>query len=225
MCHGVCPDAYLKQHIKAVEQKTKKKADNILFRDPNYGTNNFVFSLYQNDTPFYHAPVYDRDVYQLGYHCALSYRENCYQCAYATPERLGDLTVSDFSGLGREAPFERDSESYSCVIVSTPKGQAMLDALYAQERINYQLRPSNEAFMYERQLQSPSRPHLKRDVFLREYLKCRDFDVAARTALRKDIAKNQLIKFLRLKQLRQVIAGILPTTVKQSIRKVIKHGK
>lgn len=225
VCHGVSPQAYLEQHIAAIENKKQVKADKVFFRDPAYGTNRFVFSLYKNATNLYHAPVHEKDVYQLGYHKALIYRENCYHCAYATPERVGDLTVADFSGLGRVAPFERDSGSYSCVIVSSPKGQMLLDALCSAGKLKCQKRPAEEAFAYERQLRAPSVPHPNRGVFLGEYKKCRNFDAAAQKALQKDIFKNQFVVFFRLKQLRQAIAGVLPRGIKQNIKKVMKHGK
>lgn len=225
VCHGVSPEAYLKQHIASIEDRKRAKADKVFFRDPNYGTNNFVFSIYQNTTNIYHAPVHEKDVYQLGYHKSLIYRENCYHCAYATPERLGDLSVADFSGLGREAPFERDSGSYSCVIVSSQKGQMLLDALCNAGRIKCQMRPSEEAFAYERQLRTPSVPHPNRGFFLEEYKKHGKFGVAAQKALQKDIVKNWLVGFFRLKQLRQAIAGVLPKGIKQNVKKVMKNGK
>ncbi len=118
ICHGVCPSEYLQQHIVAVEKKKGIKADEMSFRDPQFGTGNYMFTVRQQGKLIYCAPVHAADAYQLGYHKALSYRENCYHCLYAKPERLGDLTISDFSGLGRLAPFEGSKESVSCVIVS-----------------------------------------------------------------------------------------------------------
>ena len=225
VCHGVCPEAYLRQHVATIEKRTKKKADRLFFRDPEYGTGRFVFTLYSGMTRIYHAAVHKRDVYQIGYHRALLYRENCYHCIYATPERLGDLTVADFSGLGREAPFERDSGAYSCVIVSSKKGQELLNALHSEGKLDYQLRPSSEAFTYERQLRAPSIPHKKRNVFLAAYEKTRNFEESARRALRLDIVKNDFVNFFKVEQVRQVIVRLLPKGIKQFIKKVIKHGK
>ncbi len=225
VCHGVCPEEYLNQHVAAIEKKTKQKADKLFFRDPEYGTGNYVFALYNGMTRIYHAAVHKRDVYQIGYHRALCYRENCYHCIYATSERLGDLTVADFSGLGREAPFERDSGAYSCVIVSSEKGQELLNALRNEGKMDYQLRPAREAFAYERQLQAPSVPHKKRNIFLEKYQKSKNFEESASCALQLDIVKNDLANFFKVEQVRQVIARMLPKGVKQFIKKVIKHGK
>ncbi|MBQ3252737.1 MAG: Coenzyme F420 hydrogenase/dehydrogenase, beta subunit C-terminal domain [Oscillospiraceae bacterium] len=222
VCHGVCPDTYLKQHVACIEKKRKKRADALFFRDPRYATNQFVFSLYQNEKPFYHAKVHANDVYQLGYHKALSYRENCYHCAYATKQRLGDMTVSDFSGLGRLAPFEYPRDSVSCMIVSSEKGEKLLSALISENRILCHQRPSGEAFDYEKQLRAPSVPHAGRQVFIQHYLNSGDYVSSARRALKRDIAKNNIVNGLHIPLIKKRLSGILPKNIKKWIRNVIK---
>lgn len=222
VCHGVCPDTYLKQHIVRIEKKYRKKADALFFRDPKYGTDQFVFSVCEGGKPFYHAKVYANDVYQLGYHKALSYRENCYHCAYATNQRLGDMTISDFSGLGRLAPFTYPRDSVSCVIVSSEKGEKVLKALASEERIVCLQRPSSEAFDYEKQLRTPSVPHAGRQVFIQHYLNSGDYVSSARRALKRDIAKNNIVNGLCIPQIKKRLSDALPGSIKKWIRNVIR---
>ena len=62
----------------------------------------FVFSLFdRKGEKIYSRPVLSEDVYQVGYHKALIYRENCYACLYAGEDRCGDLTISDYKGIGK----------------------------------------------------------------------------------------------------------------------------
>ena len=222
ICHGVCPSDYLQQHIEKIEKKKKAKAQSICFRDPEFGTNRFMFTVRDAEGIFYKTPVHAGDTYQLGYHKSLIYRENCYHCIYAEAQRLGDLTVADFSGLGRVEPFTDVKKSVSCVIVSSPKGAELLQELQAEERLICQIRPSQEAFSYERQLKAPSVPHKKRKRFEQEYKKHGMYEKAAYAALRWDIARNCLSRFLGIAKIRRAISKVIPKNLKSLLRKVIK---
>ncbi|MBQ8797854.1 MAG: Coenzyme F420 hydrogenase/dehydrogenase, beta subunit C-terminal domain [Oscillospiraceae bacterium] len=222
VCHGVCPPEYLQQHITAITEKKNKRAETVYFRDPQFGTNQFVFSLHEKDRCFYHAPVHADDVYQLGYHKALTYRENCYHCNYAHAERLGDLTIADFGGLGRLQPFTEKRESVSCVIVSSPAGEALLNALKEHGFLTCRERPVQEAFSYEKQLKHASVPHERRESFLQLYRQSGQYEMAAKGALRKDISKNRIRRLLCIDQIRKGLSKWTPKKLKTAIRKVIK---
>lgn len=222
ICHGVCPSQYLEQHITTVTERKKKQADEVLFRDPQFGTNQFVFSLYEKDHCFYHAPVHSDDVYQLGYHKALTYRENCYHCNYARAERLGDMTIADFSGLGRKKPFNGKRDSVSCVIVSSQDGEELIKNLQAEGFLTCDSRPAEEAFVYEKQLRKPSVSHENRQLFLQIYGQNKNFDKAAKRALRQDILKNNLRRVFRIEQLKSGVSGLMPKKIKALVRKVIR---
>ena len=222
ICHGVCPSEYLQQHIAAIEKKKKTKADAVFFRDPQFGTKQYFFTVRHNDQILYRAPVTAGDVYQLGYHKSLIYRENCYHCRYATPERLGDVTVADFSGLGSLAPFEGSKDSVSCVIVSSPKGAQLMQVLQEAGKLICQERPAQEAFAYEHQLKAPSVPHKNREIFARQYKAHGQYRKAALAALRLDIAWNRLKRFFGIDKIRRGISKAVPKKLKTWIRKVIK---
>lgn len=222
VCHGVCPSEYLQQHIAAIEKKRHVKADAVSFRDPQFGTSRYMFTVRQCEQLAYHALVDEGDVYQLGYHRSLSYRENCYNCIYARPERFGDMTISDFSGLGAIEPFGESKDSVSCVIVSSVVGERLLNQLCAEGMLVCQSRPSQEAFNYERQLKKPSKPHKNREKFVAEYVKTGLYDSAAAKALRGDIIKNQMRRLFCVDKIRQGVSKVVPKNLKTLIRKVIK---
>ena len=67
-------------------------------------------------------------------HNATIYRPNCYSCMYAGPNRCGDLTIGDFTGLGRVASVdgnlaEMKYQGISCVLCNSEKGQKFLAQL------------------------------------------------------------------------------------------------
>ena len=223
VCHGVCPAAYLDQHIAAMEQRADQKATAVHFRDPKFGTGKFVFSLYDGENMFYDRGVYRNDVYQIGYHKALTYRENCYSCKYATLNRIGDMTLSDFSGLGRLAPFTHERKSVSCVMVSSSAGDALLDALAKVEMIQAEQCPCEEAFRYEKMLSHPSVPHKAIDIFRREYENSQNFEASAHAAVKKDICKNMLCYYLRVDEVKRIIAKCVPKRAKKFLKKLVKR--
>lgn len=185
ICHGLAPAEYLEQHINYIEKKRRIKSRYMNFRDPEFNTSTYTFTLRdQEGKCFYKKRVQANDNYQLGYHKGLIYRENCYSCVYARKERISDLTIGDFSGLGRCASFSYDRENTSCILQNSDKGAGLLYELTGF--VSLHERPEQEAYKYEKQLQSPSARHYMRAVFEREYIANGDFTSASDKALRNE---------------------------------------
>ena len=155
VCHGTTPTAYLQQHIKKLEQKLGQSAVKMYFRDPYTFTFTFTFTLYNaRGECFYAKRTKDGDTYQYGYHRAVSYRENCYQCPFACEKRTGDLSLADYPGLGRIVPFPHKREFFNCVLVNTSKGKDWFKKAIDNATITAYARPIEEAVKYNRQLRT-----------------------------------------------------------------------
>lgn len=206
ICHGMPPATYLEQHIKSIEDKKKEYTCQLFFRDPKYYTYTFTFTLKNNNgKEFYNKKVLTRDNYQLGYHRALIYRENCYSCNYAREERISDLTIGDFSGLGRFAPFEYDKHNVSCILENTDKGSALLKKLNGA--LSMFERPACEAFEVEWQLKSPSVKHSRRSIFEKVYRKTRNYELASNIALKEE--KKKAVKTAIILKIKVFLYNIL----------------
>lgn len=206
ICHGMPPATYLEQHIKSIEDKKKEYTCQLFFRDPKYYTYTFTFTLKNNNgKEFYNKKVLTHDNYQLGYHRALIYRENCYSCNYAREERISDLTIGDFSGLGRFAPFEYDKHNVSCILENTDKGSALLKKLNGA--LSMFERPACEAFEVEKQLKSPSVKHSRRSIFEKVYRKTRNYELASNIALKEE--KKKAVKTAIILKIKVFLYNIL----------------
>lgn len=206
ICHGMPPATYLEQHIKSIEDKKKEYTHQLFFRDPKYYTYTFTFTLKNiKGKEFYNKKVLTRDNYQLGYHRALIYRENCYSCNYARKERISDLTIGDFSGLGRFAPFEYDKHNVSCILENTDKGAALLKKL--KGILSMYERPACEAFEVEKQLKLPSAKHNGRYCFEQVYNKTHDYVKASNAALKDE--KSKAVKAATVLNIKMFIYNIL----------------
>ena len=166
VCHGVVNQRYLDQHIAFIEQKYQKKAKVLSFRDPDYQTFNYYLTcIDEHGSIFYAKRTMHGDRYQYGYHRMIAYRENCYRCKYASSERLSDITLSDYKGLGSMAPCSFDEKSVSSVIVHTEKGNRLFQDVIEQGRVFVEKRPTNEPIKGDPQLQYPSQKGTGRKVF------------------------------------------------------------
>lgn len=206
ICHGMPPASYLQQHVKSIEASLGEQANLVCFRDPKYGTHTFSFTLKnRSGKEFYKKKVLSRDNYQLGYHRALIYRENCYHCSYARKDRISDLTIGDFSGLGKYEPICYDKLNVSCILQNTEKGAELLSNM--DNSVTLHERPMREAFDVEAQLKAPSLKHSGRVIFEETYRITRNFKVACDKALKGE--KRKSIKLLIYRTIKVVIYNIL----------------
>lgn len=84
------------------------------------------------------------------------FRPCCYSCAYTTLERVGDITIADFWGIGENAPFPYDtSKGCSLVLPNSKKGQAVFEAI--SSNLYFEQREWAEALKYNHQLYQQSR--------------------------------------------------------------------
>lgn len=80
-----------------------------------------------------------QDAFLKGY----LHRPNCYNCPYSSIERVGDITVADFWGIGKYKPIAEDyRKGCSMVSVNSFKGQKLFNLI--QNRIFFENRDIQE---------------------------------------------------------------------------------
>lgn len=187
VCHGTTPFSYLRQHIYILSKQSGKKASRMSFRDPEAYTYTFTFTLYdENGKCFYSKRTKDGDTYQFGYHRGVTYRENCYHCRFAKPERNADVTIADYHGLGLCAPCNYNDKNVSLILINTNRGQSFIKELINDKRIHAEQRPLEEPFKGEAQLRHPSTKNKYRQMFEKQISGCNgDFEKAIRYPQRR----------------------------------------
>lgn len=178
VCHGTPPQQMLWEHISQICPGLSNAW--LSFRQDN----SFIFRLTTDGKEVYRK-VGRTDTYLAAFLEGLNYREACYHCSFAKQERVSDLTICDFWGLGTELPFAHPyTGSVSAVLVNTPKGRSffegMRDALFVEER------PVSEAVNGNAQLKAPTIRHPDRDRFEALY-HSKGFDGAVGEVLRKEM--------------------------------------
>lgn len=204
VCHGTPSHQLLREHIK--DKFNVEIATALSFRQDN----EFVFSLKNSQKDIY-TKVGRTDSYLAAFLEGLDYRPSCYQCTYASNERISDLTICDFWGLGQKIPFKHPyTGAISAVLVNTDKGAEFFEkcktAFFVEER------PVAEALEGNAQLNHPTTPHPKREMFEKLYLE-KGFDKAVEEILKYKMHEEK--KKLRKQELRRKLREISGIFIKK----------
>ena len=203
VCHGTTPQSYLIQHVQCIEKRCGEMASYVSFRDPAFSTDTFTFSLYNAaGHRFYSKRTKDGDGYQVGYHRMISYRENCYHCPFAKEQRISDLTISDYKGLGALAPtLIVDNRNISSVLVFTEKGHSIIKNIKKTGAIIAEERPVKEPIQGDGQLRHPAKKAIERKIFERRILSCHgDFERAISLVVFYVFGREYLYKVMNAPQ-------------------------
>lgn len=219
VCHGTTPEQFLGEHIEHIEKKKKKKAIHVEFRDPEEKTSSFTFSLKDAEHTFYKRRVKANDVYQIGYHAGITYRDNCYSCQFATRKRQGDITLADFSYVGSYEFCSYSNENVSCVLINSKKGESLFSELCSTDRIFYEKRPIEEEVTTEKQLNYPTRVPREREKFLKEIKSNNGFEKAMKYAARKIMIVNTVKNITHIEKIKQIMSEKLPPNVKKVLKR------
>ena len=183
ICHGTPPMEYLLQHT-ATKVK-EKKWDKVTFR----GERNFYLTIYSQEKPIY-SQKSNRDLYFRAFLDGLTYRDNCYSCPYARPERCSDVTLGDFWGLDRTKLSMEMAGRISVVLANTEKGKELVERC-RQEIVMEEFPFETAVNPKQGNLQYPSKRHADRAVFEDVYKK-KGFDAAVQaTSIGATIKKEK----------------------------------
>lgn len=151
ICHGVPSQKMLHDHIKHVAKG--QKIQRISFRKGNSFIISFKALNFSHNADVWEEPY--KDLYMKGFMDGMTYRSSCYQCSFACPSRVSDMTIGDFWGLKNAELLPKESkDGISLLLPMTDKG---LNLIHAVENNMYICERSvDEAVNGNTQLRHPS---------------------------------------------------------------------
>lgn len=169
LCHGVCPTSYFMDEVSYLKKKYHiEKLTSIRFRD-NDG-HNFKWTMWNGGKLLFNRAAYC-SYYFAGFLNGLLLRENCYSCHYAQPERVGDISIGDFIGLGDKEPFAFPTKNVSVVVLNTDKGENFYTQMSTStSELQNIPRQYAERLQYPYSLKKTFPKHTKYDLFRQDYL-------------------------------------------------------
>lgn len=124
VCHGVPSNNLLKKEILKVTKGIEP--DNVIFRK----NSQYLMSFEKNGREIYKNSLFKQRYNNLYYNAffdGFTFRDSCYECPYACPERLSDLTIGDFWGVDADGDLPIKHENGCSLLLScNDKGKKLL---------------------------------------------------------------------------------------------------
>lgn len=185
VCHGAPPYEFLQSHLRS---KGVDMADvgSITFR----GKRDFCTSAYSgNGEIIYSSPQYF-DAYFTAFMRGIFYRPSCYECRFARPQRVSDITVGDFWGAP-SGILGGYKGKISLMLINSPKGADVFSQI--KLRCRHEQRPIEEAVAGNSQLRHPTPRSVESDIFHNVYESTRSLEAALKAAgIYKVVRRNRL---------------------------------
>lgn len=184
ICHGVPSQKILNDHIKNLFH-VKERFFDISFRDSEG-----YFLTLKGENKILYRKGFPQDKYLTGFQYGLFHRDCCYQCHYASPGRISDITIGDFWGLG-ETKYPK--KKVSVILCNTSKGKELIESV--KNKLFLEERSVEEAICGNAQLQQPSKKHEFYNLFHKLYPKY-GYNIAINLSLMKFYIKHFVYELL-----------------------------
>lgn len=166
ICHGVPSNKWLRNYITENLKINKNEVSKVSFRSSN-AYSLCIFNnrklIYKSESLWTHR--YE-DLYLDTFIDGFTFRDSCYNCHYAKPERISDICIGDFWGLGKEIDdnyIPKHTYGISCVLPITKKGEDLISAV--NNKLNIYERPISEAINGNDQLRHPKNMNWRIEIF------------------------------------------------------------
>lgn len=168
LCHGAPSQDLFDKYLHHMQKKHKSKIISINQRDKSKPWNPLITKRirvdFENKTLICSE---DFDPYMSFYIREFAYRDACYKCKYVGTERIGDLILGDFGGLGIiEKCSLNVANGVSLLLVNTKKGREMLEKI---DEIQMEKRNLNEVTKLNSCLRSHVKEPTIRAAFVEDY--------------------------------------------------------
>ncbi len=192
ICHGVPNNMMWQEFLRWNERKYKGKLTDAKFRDKSYGWKPHFESVTidgkKHKTKRFALMFYENDFL----------RPSCYECKYASLDRVADFTLGDFWGLKRQHKDFVDKIGCSLFLINTERGKE----LFSKIEDKFILRETNvvKASYPNPNLRFPTPRPVNREYFWSLYRKY-DFDKVMRIYNRKLFVSRVRNKLKKIKNM------------------------
>lgn len=178
VCHGVPSPKAWQSYLQYQARQAASPVVGAAFRDKSFGWRGYSLRLSHGDgsNRIHRASA---DPYMRTFIQNASLRPSCYRCSHKGLCRESDLTLADFWGLEKLFPEKNENKGTSLVLVHSPKGKAIFQAV--REQLVCWEADAQRAAEYNPSMVSSATMPKCREVFFAE-LSTRPFDKVAATA-------------------------------------------
>lgn len=193
ICHGVPSSKVFDEFILYLNKEFKSNVSLYKFRyKPISWRGNSCFAELENG-----KKIFDNkklNVFMNLYYSNNITRESCYNCQYATKERVSDLTISDYWGIEDVNKEFEDKLGVSMVIVNTEKGKNLFNVTQGDKVL------TGEYPTKQPQLIVPQQKPVSREEFWVDFEKGDMKNIAKKYGGAKTSLRERLYKKLKTKK-------------------------
>ncbi len=166
VCHGVGSPGVFRRYIQHLENKFGSKVTSFTFRNKRVKMGRFFDYIIRIEFENGRIVEDGSDLYNTGFIQCLFLRPSCSQCAFASLDRVGDITLGDLKSRYEVAPGLRGIENLSMVLFNTEKAEEIFGRMGRHLRM-HPVRMEDVA-RTSLQLRQPSPASRERAAFFRE---------------------------------------------------------
>ena len=170
ICHGVPSPKIWADYVAWQEKRLRGKMTKPNFRDKSYNWGSSYESFYINENKKTFI------IYTKIFHSRNAFRKSCYVCPFSNTNRLSDITIGDYWGIGNVKPEFKDRHGVSAVLVNSEKGQCIWNEV-CESFDSFECK-TEDITAWNPNLIRPSRRPATREEFWRDCGK--DFGVVAK---------------------------------------------
>lgn len=161
VCHGVPSPSVWHDHLKYIGDKYGSQPVKVDFRDKKH----FGWHDHKETYTLADGREVSEDTYTYLFYKDLLSRDSCNNCHFTNVRRPSDLTLADFWGWEKtDAKFNADDRGASLVLVNTPKGREVFEAVCDRfDIINPRLEECMQGHLREPSTASPRQPEFIKD--------------------------------------------------------------
>lgn len=130
LCKGAPSPGVFAEFISETEKRYGCKVQDINFREKKYGWGNRAMMALNFTNGKQSVLPLTLSSFGSGFSTDLFLRPSCYNCKYKNKDRIGDITLGDFWGIGKDLSFDNlKKEGVSFVMLNSKKGKELFDSV------------------------------------------------------------------------------------------------
>ena len=137
ICHGVPSQKVFDEYIKTLENKHSGEISDFSFRVKNNKykhAHGYSYKVTKGKKSVTVNGIYTNSTFYNAFKNYLIFRDSCYDCRYATLQRVSDITLADFWGI-EKYDFDANSDAgVSMIITNTENGYNAFSAISEKTR-------------------------------------------------------------------------------------------
>jgi len=177
VCHGAPSPVAYKKYLDS--RKKGRIIEKVNFRDKTiYGWGTPAYINFADGTIYCNDCF--KDLWYRGFLNGLNTRYSCSTCKYASPKRIGDITLGDFWGVSELNPEYDDKKGTGLIFLNTEKGKRFTEAIENKFKLFEKVEYTQITELAKRrngQLLAPRKNHWARKRFF-ELLQEKSYDEA-----------------------------------------------